>query len=94
MSGGLECLHSANRDLAEAVRDFQGDLGSLEFSDLAIDKAEEVDEGSTAVIGTLERMDSTTDPAEYPRYVSQFQSEAGELDQDVQDLLEAVRASQ
>ncbi len=90
VAGGLDCLHQANRELADAVRAFQSDLRSLDFTDVSIEQAEEVDRDASELIGVLERMASTTDPDEYDRHLTDFQSLAPELDRDVQALLDTL----
>ena len=90
LGGGLECLHRANRELAEAVRAFQSDLRSLDYSDVAIEDAERVDRDATEVIRTLEEMATATEPGQYDRLVRRFQSQASRLDDDFETLLESV----
>ena len=90
LGGGLECLHRANEELADAVRAFQSDLRSLDYADIAIEDAEQVDRDATEVIRTLEQMATATEPSEYDRLLRRFQSQATRLDEDFQTLLEAA----
>lgn len=81
VSGGLECLHEANRELADAVRAFRAELRALDFTTGAIDEAEQLDRAATALVGVLERMTTTTDPAAYEGLLVEFQSLAVEFDE-------------
>ncbi|HEX2063332.1 MAG TPA: DUF4389 domain-containing protein [Acidimicrobiales bacterium] len=90
LAGGLECLHRANRELAGAVRAFQSDLRSLDYSDVAIEDAERVDRDASDVIRTLEQMATATEPGEYDRLLRRFQSQANRLDEDFETLLESA----
>ncbi|MGH9229792.1 MAG: DUF4389 domain-containing protein [Acidimicrobiales bacterium] len=90
VSGGIGCLQEANLQFAGAVRRFQTELRALEFTDVAIDEAEQLDRGATDLMLVLERMASTDEPGQYNELLAEFQSLANAFDADFQELLDEV----
>jgi hypothetical protein len=90
ISGGLPCLQEADSRLADDVRRFQRELRAIEFTDLAIDDAEQLDDDATALILMLERMASTNEPGRYDGLLAEFQSLAVTFDDDFQELMDQV----
>jgi hypothetical protein len=90
ISGGITCLQEADSQLADDVRRFQRELRAIEFTDPAIDDAEQLDDDATALILTLERMASTNEPGRYDELLAQFQSLAVTFDDDFQELMDQV----
>jgi hypothetical protein len=89
-SGGIPCLQEANGQLAEDVRRFQRELRAMEFTDIAIDEAEQLDDDATALIQVLERMAATNASEPYDALVADFQSLAITFDDDFQELMDEV----
>jgi Domain of unknown function (DUF4389) len=92
-SGGIECLQEANGQLADDVRRFQRELRTIEFTDAAIDQAEQLDADATALILKLERMASTNEQARYDELLAEFQSLAVIFDDDFQQLMDQVEVA-
>lgn len=85
-AGGVECLHQANRDLADSIRAFRDDLRALKFAPPAIGPAEDLDDSSTRLIDVLDRMATVTDPAAYQQLLTDFQAAATDFDDDFNKL--------
>jgi Domain of unknown function (DUF4389) len=90
VSGGIACLQEASGQLADAVRRFQIELRALEFSDASIDEAEQLDRDATDLILVLDRMASTSAPAQYDALLAEFQSLTITFDDDFRELMDAV----
>ena len=92
-SGGIACLQEANGQLADDVRRFRRELRAIEFTDAAIDQAEQLDADATALILELERMASTNEQARYDELLAEFQSLAVIFDDDFQELMDQVEVA-
>jgi Domain of unknown function (DUF4389) len=90
VSGGIACLQEASAQLAGAVRRFQTELRALEFSDVSIDEAEQLDSDATDLILVLDRMASTSAPVQYDALLAEFQSLTITFDDDFRELMGAV----
>lgn len=90
VSGGIPCLQEASGQFAQDVRRFQTELRALEFTDVAIDEAEQLDRDTTDLITVLERMATTSDRARYDALLAEFQSLALTFDADFRRLIDAV----
>lgn len=86
LSGGADCIHAADRELADALRQFRTDLGNEKFPGHALSSAEQLRDDATELIGILDQMAATSDPDTYRTLALQFQQNATQLDEDYLDL--------
>jgi hypothetical protein len=86
LSGGVDCVHAADRDMAAAARQFATDLGNDKFPSSALGSAAKLRDDATTLSGILDRMVATSDIPTYQSFVAQFQTTGARLDQDYRDL--------
>jgi hypothetical protein len=86
LSGGPDCVHAADRDLADAVRRFHRDLGNERFPAYALSTAGDLRDDATQLAGILDQMVATSDTNTYRTLAQQFQTSASQLDADYRTL--------
>jgi hypothetical protein len=85
-SGGPDCVHRADQQLARDVRTFRVRLEHERFPASTLGEVDQMSQDAEDLATILDRMALTADPAEYQQLASQFQTAANQLDQDYRDL--------
>jgi hypothetical protein len=87
LSGGPDCVHAADRRLAEAFERFREELRDIDFPFTALAAAEELEDDATVLIDILHRLEQTSDVAAYQSLVGQLGEPGRKFDVDYADLL-------
>jgi hypothetical protein len=87
VSGGIDCLHSAERQLADAYTVFYQQVSTIRFSPLYASAVQEIESDARDAADTLRRLAETTDPAQTRAGAEQYQRIAAEFDSDYQRVI-------
>jgi hypothetical protein len=84
VSGGIECLHAADENLARAFDNFADDVQRIRFP-ASIDASQLIADAH-GCSSALRRMGAATDPATYGAALRDYQKAATDFDKDYDDV--------
>ncbi len=87
VSGGIDCLHAANRRVADVFERFGRQLELLELSAFAEDAAAELQDDAFEIAAVQRRLASVTTQREYQAGITEFQRLALRFDEHYEELV-------
>jgi hypothetical protein len=90
VQGGIECLRGALRDMSTAVTHFRAELQATELPANALALADRLDGTASAMIRSLDKLSTISDPSAYQVEALRFRTLADDFDRQWSDLRNRV----
>jgi hypothetical protein len=93
LSGGADCVHAADRELALDLRTFVARVEAERYPSEALGTATDLRDDAAVAVRLLDQMTVTSDPATYQGQVRRLQDRLSNLDDDYDDLYDLLAFS-